>query len=424
MQDIDRDFDLLVKSVLENAEEEVPSRVWSAVSSRLDSAGKKAAVIWWRRVATGLAAAAAVALVAVLGITLKSNPEEEVAEDAVALTQPMPLTNSENVFSTKPTAIVENNNADTEASVAGAAEPQIGIRQASDEVAATHDIPEGTGDLIADVIPAQNEEEDAVMALLAETKLSDEQIEADSEGNACPEITKWTDPFALMEYSQTKKKDRRIALTIGGNISTNGNASALNGNRMMMASGNYASSDYETVTRVSNNATYSVPLSFGVGVRKYVTDRFSIGLGLNYYLLGSTFTGTYIKVQSGTELYNFTSDIHSTLQYLGIPLSFYFDFVQSSRANVYFYAGATAEKGIKNRYRIEYSGGDIIYKESVDGMQYSLFGGVGVEFKLNDLLGVYVDPSLHWYPDCDQPFSIRTQQQLMFDLSLGFRFDF
>lgn len=392
--------------MLKNAEEEVPPHVWSAVSSHLEGdAGKRSVAVWCRRVAIGVAAAAAVILVAVIGAPSSSNPTEDMQGEAVAQVQQEAPTYPKNVFSTKPTASVENNGTDSEAPAVEAAEPHIGMTECD------------SAPLLAE-LAATPEEESVVTAV-------DEREEPSGEVKET-EISSWDDPFDVQEEEVGKKKkgDRRLALIVGGNVSTNGNASSLSGNRMMMTSSNSTKSDYETVTRVSNNATYSVPVSFGIGVRKYVTDRLSIGIGLNYYLLGSTFTGTYVKVSGGVTAYNFTSDIHSTLQYLGIPLSFNFDFVQAARTNVYFYAGGTLEKGVRNRYRIEYSGGDIIYKENVDGVQYSVFGGLGVEFKLNDFLGVYVDPSLHWYPDCDQPFSIRTQQQLMVDLSMGFRFDF
>lgn len=423
MQDKDAQFDLLVRSMTENAEEEVPSRVWSVVSSRLDatSARRRKVAMWWRGAAVGLTAAAAVAVVAVIGFEEKPKVAGDVAVEATAQIGQAPETATnpdESIFSTKPT-LVENKSTSSEAPAVIAAEPQSGTNTllAEADASVRQSIGEEGEEIQAsqEVLPVEKEE----------TNVMQEKDGKAGQGNASVEEP-WTDPFGLPEQGKKKgeKRASRFAMTMGGNVSTNGNAAALSGSRMMMSSGNYSSSNYEQVKRVSNEATYSVPVSFGVGVKMYLTDRFSVGLGLNYYLLRSTFTGSYQKVVDGEEIYNFTSDVHSSVHYLGVPLTLGYDFVQSNRASVYVHAGGTLEKGLTNRYRIEHSSDDIIYRESVDGVQYSLFAGVGVEFKLNDFMGIYVDPSLHWYPHCGQPFSIRTQQPLMFDLNLGLRVDF
>ena len=55
------DFDLELKGLLRDAEEEVPSRIWDAVSSELDRRDRRKVVaLRWRRAAAWTAAAAAV----------------------------------------------------------------------------------------------------------------------------------------------------------------------------------------------------------------------------------------------------------------------------------------------------------------------------------------------------------------------------
>ena len=54
------ELDLMVKSILDEGQEEVPAGVWEAVSDGLDkAASRKAVVIWFRRAAVSVAAAAA-----------------------------------------------------------------------------------------------------------------------------------------------------------------------------------------------------------------------------------------------------------------------------------------------------------------------------------------------------------------------------
>ena len=63
------EFDLMVKSILDEGQEEVPACVWEAVSDGLDkAASRKAVVIWFRRAAVSVAAAAAVAVAVIFNI--------------------------------------------------------------------------------------------------------------------------------------------------------------------------------------------------------------------------------------------------------------------------------------------------------------------------------------------------------------------
>ena len=68
-----KDFDLMMRSVLENAEEEVPAGIWDSVAEGLDKAARKMTVVlMWRRAAVGFGVAAALAV----GLVL--NHEESV----------------------------------------------------------------------------------------------------------------------------------------------------------------------------------------------------------------------------------------------------------------------------------------------------------------------------------------------------------
>ena len=82
------------------------------------------------------------------------------------------------------------------------------------------------------------------------------------------------------------------------------------------------------------------------------------------------------------------------------------------------------EKAIVSHYRIPDASGNIDFREKVPGVQWSAAAGLGIEFHLSPLVGLYVDPSLRYYFPGDQPVSIRTQQPLMMGLEAGLRFDF
>ena len=58
-----KESDLLMRSILENAQEEVPEGIWDAISEDLDKASrKKTVVLMWRRAAAGVGIAAVLAV--------------------------------------------------------------------------------------------------------------------------------------------------------------------------------------------------------------------------------------------------------------------------------------------------------------------------------------------------------------------------
>ena len=62
------------------------------------------------------------------------------------------------------------------------------------------------------------------------------------------------------------------------------------------------------------------------------------------------------------------------------------------------------------------------HDSKAEGVQWSANIGLGVEYRFLDFMGIYVDPRLTYFFDCGQPYSVRTEQPLQFNLEMGFRF--
>ena len=170
-----------------------------------------------------------------------------------------------------------------------------------------------------------------------------------------------------------------------------------------------------------STSRYGLPVSAGVGVKRDFTPKWSLGVGLNYTLLTRTFNGTYTHVSEAGAIDNLvTSDIRNSQHYIGIPVNAYYNIVSSKHVNFYAYAGGAVEKCVYDKYRVITN--SIVHKEPAKGVQLSANIGFGAEFMLGEHLGLYLDPSLRYYFDCDQPKSIRTEQPLMLGFELGFRF--
>jgi hypothetical protein len=173
------------------------------------------------------------------------------------------------------------------------------------------------------------------------------------------------------------------------------------------------------VTQTEPGDSYSIPLSFGVGAKIGLGERWSLGVGVNYTLMSRKFFGDYTRVEGGKITESIKSDIRNTQHYIGIPVNAYYDIVENRFMNFYAYAGGAVEKCVSDEYRVLAK--DILHKESIKGLQASANLGIGVEFLLGKHLGAYVDPSVRYYFNCNQPKSIRTAQPLMLGFEMGLR---
>ena len=395
----DEKNDIDFRSILEGAEEEVPASVWEGVSAGLDKAARgKVVALWFRRAGIGVAAAAAVA--AMLLVLPTDNGADIVSgadgSDMIAVVENVP-------------AIP----ADTAETIA----PEM-VYMAKAEPAKVKSV--------VQTIPTEVES--------PEHMVSEERFPADQETPECTadehatqqekvvektgqEVTaEWKDEWADIEETIRK---RNVAFVLSGLTGTNA-AQNEAGKNIFKRPDPSPGPAVTGVRQTSTNSTYDIPLSFGAGVRVGISPRWSIGAGMNYSMLSRKFYGTYTKVNEAGVIENSTStDIRNTQHYIGIPVNAYYDILDSRKVNFYAYAGGTVEKCISDRYDI--LGTSIVHKEKADGMQWSANLGVGVSFKLGEHLGLYIDPSLRYYFDCDQPHNIRAAQPLMLGFEVGLK---
>lgn len=176
---------------------------------------------------------------------------------------------------------------------------------------------------------------------------------------------------------------------------------------------------------VENNDTdyYYLPMSFGVGIKFRIIKWLEIGIGVNYTLLMKRVSGNYYEYDSvGNLVRSCTAELKNSQHYIGIPLDVYFNIFGNEKWNTYASVGGCIEKCVSNRYNGVYDNLDINHKTAVEGIQTSVKAGLGVEYSPVKFLGIYLDPSLRYYFDNNQPRSIRTSQPLSFGVEAGLRF--
>jgi hypothetical protein len=164
---------------------------------------------------------------------------------------------------------------------------------------------------------------------------------------------------------------------------------------------------------VISNTKFLMPVSVGLQMQLPLSDRISAATGVVYTMLFSHYDAISRDA---------TRETQQTLHYLGFPLNLYYSFYKNDNLRLYASGGVMVEKGLYAFYKIMENGVPDSYGQMIDGLQWSLNGGVGAEFVVNNSLGLYFDPSFAYYFDNNQPLSIRTAQQLQFKFEVGLRF--
>lgn len=399
------EFDLQIRSMLQDAEEEnLSSLVWESLSSELDRRDRRKVVtLWWRRAAVGVAAAAIVTG-AFFAMNGGRSTEEAVKVNAIA---------QDNVVRTAPAP-----DASIEEQIAAAGEVLF-----ADVPAAPARPSAAVPDAVA---PAESFENVPAVEAMTEDKveLPEQMTEKVKEAETKPEVKKeeeeWVDVFAQLAYEEDLNNTKRgVTLFLDGNAASNDKEADA-----FKLPNRVGSTAAHTGVTEKSTSTFGIPLTFGAGAKFKLTDRLAVGTGLNWSLLSRSFSGIYTEVDaSGNTVKSVNSTINNEIHYIGIPLNLYYTIMSNRNLSFYVWGGGSGEKGLVNKYRIYSQPSDIIYKEKVNGIQWSAAAGLGLEFALTDKLGLYIDPSARYYFDCDQPVSVRTLKPYMLNFEVGLRFN-
>lgn len=383
-------FDRKVREMMLDTEVAVPSGVWEGIVSR------RVVAPVWRYAAWGLAAAAVVAAAFLFAGTIGKSPQASPAlvelvapETAGGTALAEAVVPEYSVISDAATSDAVSKLNDSPVVREFAAEEQELNPTGSVSVPVKTDIPSvAPGDpSVKTEVPSVEKEEGRV-----------------------------DDPFARMEMEDrlSEKRERAISMEIHGILSGNEGKTA---GMAKMTSGT-ASAEMESLEETSVSS-FGIPFTIGAGVRFEVAPRFSIGTGLDYSLLTRTCSAVYY---SGNGAAGVDGDVRNMMHYLGIPIQFSYDFLQTGQFSLYSYLGGKAEWCISDCSTFRAGDFTKTFNAAYGRPQLSANLGLGAEYRITDNFGIYLDPSINYYFYSNQPKSIRTEKPFMFNLSIGIRF--
>lgn len=404
------EFDDIIRQTMQNGAEEVPAGLWASVEGRLAAAGAASGAgfrLFLRKWGWAVVSAACACVLASVILFNGKDSSSPVMADEVyvceSLAKDIPANDDDRNISTPDTA------------------EQQSIRYAAFE-----------NHLPISAEPQQSEQaqpygpQDPDLQQQSETCSESPRQPSQPSGQNSPVFAESQDFPDFDEPVTVLKKRTPFALT--ASLSSGGNTGNSSSGAARHSRSSYNCGADGKLTE-SQGTFYMLPLRAGIGVRFNIGHNFAIGTGLNYTFLTRRLKGNYDC--GAVESYacdNITNNQH----YIGIPLDFYYNFVNREKFTVYASAGVSAEKCVSNSYRftINYSQPDLKgsfpkkITEKVNGLQVGINIGLGIQYNFSKFFSLYLDPYASWYiPNYQQPKSIRTVQPLQLGAELGVRFN-
>ena len=383
--------DLMIRSILDQGHEDVPAGIWEAVAEGLDriEARRKAAMMWWRRAAIATAAAAAIAA----GVFISTD------------------NGADNI--SKPTVTLVAEGAPAEINVIPLDSPAPLMAYVPKQASKPADVS------VASIITPTEENHNVPPQIIKENNSVPEEVVITKTEKTERKEPAVTFPEEWDEIAEIKAdKTIRTSLVLSGVAGSNSSPHRTTKTQMRLpGTGNPLK---KTTITDKDQSAYGIPVSLGLGVKIDFAKRWAVSAGVSYTMLFRQFNGGYTEVKDGLAVPTLYSEITNVQHYIGIPVNVFYDIIKKEHVNFYAYAGGAVEKCLADKYEVlSYS---ITHTENVEGLQWSAEAGIGVEFIPWKRLGIYIDPSIRYYFDCNQPRSIRTAQPFMFGLEIGFRF--
>lgn len=382
----DNRFDLEIRSMLENAREDVPEGLWQGIESRLPAPAKaRPAAIWWKIASATGAVAAAVALTVFFSTRpVVQNPVDIIPSQDSGLSQLMETPLAPETGNMKPVSISQ---------VLGES-----VSETDGE-----DVTETAGESIVE------EEETAVAN---ETAVREENT-----------AENWIRKYESADFDErgeelqrSRKEKRGVVLSAYADALSNSNTAKASDINMLKR----PAVPQATTIEETGESRYAIPVAAGIGLRFDVSKRFSIGTGVSWSYLTRSFSGQFNELDAEGAIISQTgyTNIRNSQHYIGIPLNLYVDIIRKDFIDFYAYASGSANYCLSNRYQMDKSKS---YSPEGSNWQFSAGIGMGVEFIAAKKVGFYIDPSLNYWFTAGEVSNIRTRQPLMLGLELGIR---
>lgn len=219
----------------------------------------------------------------------------------------------------------------------------------------------------------------------------------------------------ILEFGDERERGKRGYTLVFSQGIMPGSTASVAGSRVMASSAFGGALEHSHMVEQVSDTKYSLPVNAGLQIQFPVGENMAVGVGINYSMLKSKYDCLIDKVH-----YNVKQKLH----YIGIPVNVYGHVVERNNFSFYVNAGITLEKGIRAVYELNSYRDSQKYRADIEGVQFSINAGLGVEYKFSNAVGLYFEPNLVYYTNSKVMYSIRTDQPFQVKADIGFRFHF
>lgn len=243
---------------------------------------------------------------------------------------------------------------------------------------------------------------------------SSEKGQSENAGNQekgyNPPTSKHNSHFYQQVTTKSPKKYGHISLGLFAQGSTS-NLNSRNGVPMSPQMMQHYAASRAFLAGYEEREHYDQPISFGLTVSYPLLKWLSVSTGLVYTKLNSTFTIVMLNHQINRT---------QKLYYLGVPFNLQAHLWQWKGFNVYLTAGGEADWNIKAESNTD--GIDQVMDK--DRTQWSLGGGLGLEYRVIPQLSIYAEPGIrHYFNNGSNVDNYFKDKPTSFNLQLGLRFN-
>lgn len=405
-------FDKKVKELVEGFEEPADGALWSSIGSELARIRRIKLI---KRISVYAASSAAVVVGVLLFVNSLGRDELGASLSDLAMAEKEFVQEEVDVVTIVP---------DIEEIVADNYQPENNIRILSSGV------PQDLGEMGdpdvgkgPSLMSGESDMEVAEVSVVAEsTQVQVIESEAESSKfDVAEELVAVEELYGYEEYlleEDYSRKGGSFSLSAGGNMSTVDNESSMvffPGPSFNVGGGQGVVENHSITPTAPPNHYF--PISAGLNLTySFLNDKMAVGLGLNYSYLYSKYEALVDR--------RYDANVKQSVHYIGVPLNLYYNIVGNEYITFYASLGGMMEKALKIDYDVTTLSGEKMDRYiTPKGFQWSVNVGVGFEYRFVEFMGLYIDPRLTYYfQEKSQPFTVRSEQPLQFNLEIGFRF--
>lgn len=169
---------------------------------------------------------------------------------------------------------------------------------------------------------------------------------------------------------------------------------------------------------VSEKSRHYMPLTIGLSLNYGLSSRWSVESGIRYTFLRSDFMR-----ESEIE----KTEINQRIHYIGIPLKFNYRIFGNNRFSIYGQGGAALDipvNGTQSIMKWEQGWNKPEFDRTTISvpLQWSIEGGVGLQYHLTPSISIYAEPSFRYYFNPGSEIkTIRQDKPFEFTIPIGIR---